>query len=1595
MKNYRCTECGMVLPNVPDDKHPRFCPYCMGELKPDEVSNDWMNDIYNDENLWYTEGFSCFPSIIAHEYWRLREMFRARQPYGVYFQIRDLAETILKFEVLSVCAWADAAEIQDYQKQVGCLITTRGMSLGAWYEVARRIQVFFKDPVVEQPLPAVFSAALDGIIREYGDGSSYVRKHENAQNILNWRNEKIGHGALGFAEDDAFRKDIRTMIGYFKALFEMCPKKSSLTIGEALAQQKFWLNNNALMGYGSARGPKEAKGVLRICIDDGNLDFPVAPYMVYDEGSIFFFDNQKSLNRTQQQCYMNGNRKNADIPFFTQLLRMNTSANLESDIAAQTRIKGEDDLLNRLSVAPKYIKPSHLVDWMKDQLNEYERGIFWLQMPQGSGKSTFAEKLNCLYEKPTRLAEDIDVRTYRISRAQMINARDFARHIEEQWRHDYESRTEWSAYMQISEYLTSGMKPSKALACFLNDCLVFTRRVRRKNRILMVIDGLDEITDDALWEYLPTPEQLDVGVYVLLTSRDPEKEALPEKVSAALSNINATEVLTVDVEGEGNIAFLNHYVREHIDKEKRERMRPNVVDAILRHGEYRVLYVGLLCKLINAGMPIDELPSASRLVEKYLGILSANYGGKETLRLRELLFVLCSIGAEEPLSMRELAGLLNNGFLSLSLLGLMQDIAPLLKVQRGYQAGGHWYAGENRYGPANPELAEALKALILERNTIAQELLEDAYRIALAERSGEKGDDDAKSIALMTLAHAKTLGDKTDDDIDMEDKLDIIFEFVELFSNDPHIRVLERVIAAETCVMEAYEVLDSTGHLKDRNALVQVYMSMASSLHQLTQYEEALALLDRSIAVLEEMDATEQMRNRTALAMQYTNKAYTLYCLGRYGEALTLCDRAAEILEPQYAIAHVLDCDSSSSLASLYQNKAAILSSLSRFDDALEYVERARKIVEALDSAGKLSDRSFLTSIYKDTASTLDDLGRFDEALEFYNRASEILEDLDEKGKLPDRDDLASLMSNMAITFRKQNRYDDALKKYNQAKMILQEMDADGQLRDRGYLAAVYMNMGVTLDELSRHDEAITMYEQARRIWEKLDADGRLYERYHLAEIYLNEATTLTKLKRYGEALELYDLAKTIWEELDKAGQLYNHFRLAAAYSGMAGTLFKLNKYDEALKFYDRERVLLEDLYASGKLRNYDDLAVAYRNTVRGMNSSGGSKGFKSQAMVHEDMASTEEEKGNYEEALKHYSRARAVLEIQGSAEEPSVHNELAVVYTNMGNTLARMARYEEALTLYTHARTIWDKLVAADNRGSRNKLVSVYMNTDYVLARMARYDEELEALERARAILEVQEADGELHDHSDLAKVYANIAFALNNLNRYEEALAMDERALSVGEAMRTAGQKYDRNEHAYVCLNTSGVLMALGRNEEALEMAGRARTIRETPDADGEPQDRNELANVYLRMGIILRNLDRCDEALEMLEKTIDIQEALDETGELHDRNELARTYILAGILYQDQGSFSEALSAYMATSEILNELADSGLAFDRDLLDCAVENGNELMRFLAMNGAFSSEIDGKEIDWDHVEFLFPGQSLEVLLDPTEEQDDDSESK
>ncbi len=69
-----------------------------GEEKP------WTVRLCDDQSLWCQEAFETYPSIIAHEYWRLYELLQQGQPYGALFQLKDLLEVLLKFPVLAVAS---------------------------------------------------------------------------------------------------------------------------------------------------------------------------------------------------------------------------------------------------------------------------------------------------------------------------------------------------------------------------------------------------------------------------------------------------------------------------------------------------------------------------------------------------------------------------------------------------------------------------------------------------------------------------------------------------------------------------------------------------------------------------------------------------------------------------------------------------------------------------------------------------------------------------------------------------------------------------------------------------------------------------------------------------------------------------------------------------------------------------------------------------------------------------------------------------------------------------------------------------------------------------------------------------------------------------------------------------------------------------------------------------------------------------------------------------------------------------------------------------------------------------------------------------
>ena len=72
----------------------------------------------------------------------------------------------------------------------------------------------------------------------------------------------------------------------------------------------------------------------------------------------------------------------------------------------------------------------------------------------------------------------------------------------------------------------------------------------------MILDGLDEISEESLWNFIPVKEMLGEGIYFLLTSRNPQTEKLTREIDAHLNQLQVTDRLVVERDGADNICFL-------------------------------------------------------------------------------------------------------------------------------------------------------------------------------------------------------------------------------------------------------------------------------------------------------------------------------------------------------------------------------------------------------------------------------------------------------------------------------------------------------------------------------------------------------------------------------------------------------------------------------------------------------------------------------------------------------------------------------------------------------------------------------------------------------------------------------------------------------------------------------------------------------------------------------------------------------------------------------------------------------------------------------------------------------------------------------
>lgn len=1305
-----------------------------------------------DSELWYEGAFESYPSVVAHEYRRLRELLAEGQVYGALLQTKDLFEVILKLPVLAYAAYLYRKDRERTEDKLLVDLLKEPLSLGTWESLGRRMlnQVELPAAAIEKHLADVLA-----LFSKYG--------------IVKWRNDVIGHGALSLNEAHDLERDIAALL---RAAKSFLLSQDGFYRGVELRLESGGADG-VLRGWKSARlqdGGSEneaasqddvsagkAAGKAAVSLRCGDFAVDLYPFVFLNGGDLFFFDS--FLYRKEKSCvisYPPGFRRNESLPEVLELAKTvdlaTAMASVEGGYGETTYLAENDAIIQSLFAVEDFRRPDHLVDWLSGALKKYPKGVFHLAMEMGMGKSTFSRALD-----PTRSSGDMaialknaTVRGYYLNDSYLSSAEAFCNAANDIFNRDKDGAQLFQSSTAVLPRLQPGSgSPSRDLS----DLLRFYRDAYERHygtaRLLFVVDGLEEIPAGqarTILDFLPQPDELADGVYILLTSRLAEE--LPPHFRGAEVLEKVTESLSVDRQRPEYRQILLDYVKRNIlDETGSERsIEPS---TLLEKAEWRFLYVRLYRDLLRSyGHERPQtLPGGGELLERYLERLRRLYGDKFRGRTTTLMAILAS--AYEPLTLQEIAYLSGREEVDFLMLAHLADLRAFFKTERSYRGNlvslhAEWKAAAKRL--LQPAIRELAAGWIEDCASMPQDSLdaENEGMTYLLSRLGEYGRDCGipdtwrdKNIAELLWAMAVRVCGKTGALHDIGRELLMLGSIAELY---------------ETLLEKGDDV---------EAALAGVYMNRGVTFADTQQLGNALADYDRAVEIREKLDTQGRLADRNDLAAAYMNRGTAFQDKQDTDRAFADYGRAIEIREKLDAEGRLQDRNN---LASVYMNRGNSHLYQQKTERAIADYDRAIEIREKLVAEGRLGVRNDLASTYMDRGNAFSDRLDPENAVADYDRAIEIREKLDAEGALLDGNDLAGVYMNRGNASFRQRKLESAIAYYDRAAAIQEKLDAEGRLLDRNDLASVYMNRGTVL--LHRQDvaTAIAEYGRAIEIREKLDAEGRLLNRNALASVYANRGDALRDQQDLETAIADYARAIELREQLDAEGRLLDRNDLASAYIGRASSFDNLGQPAGAIADCDRAIRIQETLDAEGRLLDRSDLAGAYME--------------KGSACLHQ---------GDTDGAIACHNRAVDLLETLDAEGRLPDRNDLARAYLNRGNVFMDKAELEKAIADYDRTIAIEERLYEEDGLLDPNDLASAYMSRGSAFLDQGTPEVALIDYERAVKLREKLDAEGRLLDRSHLATSYLGRGKAFSLLHKSESAIVDYDRALRVLDSMGT----------------------------------------------------------------------------------------------------------------------------------------------------------------------------------------------------------------
>ena len=508
----------------------------------------WMKKLKQENDLWNTENVKYLPNGFKQEYSRLFDLMQNDNLFGVFLQTKDLFEILIKIPTLSFLAYEFSKNSLEKGEWLFKFFE-KDLSFGDW----NRIGVFYAKNISDPEVKKYFE-----------NWDKLIEKKQ----VLKWRNDWIGHGALAQEDNNEFNlslnKKICELLDFVKE------------------------NINVIKKYILKR-------------DNGEYEFEYAdncinftPWVIYQNGKTYFFDSYKE--RKKKACYLDyENGGKVDINdnkinyFLSKLLVQNSTRTFVESRLEEIVLLSEEKLIRDLEKSEDYIRPEYLCSAVDDFINQ-DRGIMLIQMPEGCGKTLFSYALDG--NGQARIKEEgCLIRTYYVNDTYASSIDYFASTLGDIFRTDSEGKLLFRGNIPFFNFHEDDK--SNVLVSLLE----FYKDNIEESKILLVIDGLDEIKkqkDGSILDYLPDGNKLSSGIYIICTCRTDEELTQYSELFIKLHSINFTRKLLIDKEDEGYIDILNKFIKKKIGNKDCKQY-----NKIIEVANYKFKKIDYICRHIE------------------------------------------------------------------------------------------------------------------------------------------------------------------------------------------------------------------------------------------------------------------------------------------------------------------------------------------------------------------------------------------------------------------------------------------------------------------------------------------------------------------------------------------------------------------------------------------------------------------------------------------------------------------------------------------------------------------------------------------------------------------------------------------------------------------------------------------------------------------------------------------------------------------------------------------------------------------------------------------------------------------------------------